>query len=133
MPSSTTLWRRRLAPSGSSGGPQIPSPVMRMAPNPSRRTSRSSPMLKVSIAMTLATRAIDLTQIYQVGRAGRLVTKSSMRGVSPVSRPRMVLLAVLAAILAVVVSAAPAVAKKDDPPKRVLIIVLDQLRPDYID
>ena len=45
----------------------------------------------------------------------------------------MVLLAVVASMLAVVVSASPALAKKGDPPKRVLIIVLDQLRPDYID
>jgi hypothetical protein len=50
-----------------------------------------------------------------------------------VSRPRIGLLAVVAAALAVVVPAAPAMAKKGDPPKRVLILVLDQLRPDYID
>jgi Type I phosphodiesterase / nucleotide pyrophosphatase len=49
-----------------------------------------------------------------------------------VSRPRMVCLAFVLA-LAVVVPAASAQAAKPEPPKRVLIIILDQLRPDYID
>ena len=48
------------------------------------------------------------------------------------SRPRMVFLA-FAVSLALVLPAASAQAAKEEPPKRVLIIVLDQLRPDYID
>src|SRR5215208_3740895 len=55
MPSSTTRRRSRFASSGSSGGPQIPGPVIRMAPNPRRWTSRSPPMVKVSMRLTLAT------------------------------------------------------------------------------
>jgi hypothetical protein len=45
----------------------------------------------------------------------------------------MVLLAFAVSLLAVALGAAPAMAKKKDPPKRVLILVLDQLRPDYVD
>src|SRR5215213_469292 len=48
-PSSTTRRSSALAASGSSGGPQMPSPVMRMAPKPSRRTSRSPPIVKVEV------------------------------------------------------------------------------------
>src|SRR2546423_3408546 len=43
MPSSTARLRTAFATSRSAGGPQIPSPVSRMAPNPSRHTSRSPP------------------------------------------------------------------------------------------
>jgi hypothetical protein len=55
IPSSSARRRTRLASSGSSGGPQMPLPVIRMAPKPRRRTSRSPPMVKVSMASTLAT------------------------------------------------------------------------------
>ena len=41
--------QQALASSGSSGGPQMPSPVMRIAPNPRRPTSRSPPIVKVSM------------------------------------------------------------------------------------
>src|SRR6476659_7905721 len=52
MPSSRTFSSTRMARSWSSGGPQIPSPVMRIAPKPRRRTSRSPPILKVPDALT---------------------------------------------------------------------------------
>ena len=49
----------------------MPSPVIRMAPKPRRWTSRSPPMVKVSMRLTLATASpkspIDLALIYQVG------------------------------------------------------------------
>jgi hypothetical protein len=51
-----------------------------------------------------------------------------------VSRARKLLLALTISLVAVVPLAASAQAKvPDNPPQRVLIIVLDQLRPDYID
>src|SRR5918994_763258 len=53
MPSSTTRRRTRSASSGSSGEPQMPRPVIRIAPKPRRWTSRSPPMVNVSIRLTL--------------------------------------------------------------------------------
>src|SRR5256885_1558050 len=47
MPRSTARRRTAMASSRSSGGPQMPSPVMRMAPKPRRRTVRS-PRVMVS-------------------------------------------------------------------------------------
>src|SRR5919202_4085972 len=44
MSSSRTRRRTARAWAGSSGGPQIPRPVMRMAPKPRRVTSMSPPM-----------------------------------------------------------------------------------------
>src|SRR5215203_1525782 len=54
MPSSTTRRSRRLASFGSSGEPQMPFPVIRMAPKPSRWTSRSPPSVKLFTPLTLA-------------------------------------------------------------------------------
>src|SRR5256714_74968 len=48
-PSSTARLRTLSAPSRSFGQPQMPSPVIRMAPNPRRFTERSPPILKVSL------------------------------------------------------------------------------------
>ena len=48
-PSSTLRRRTRTAESGSLGGPQIPSPVMRMAPKPRRRTLNSPHSAKVPV------------------------------------------------------------------------------------
>src|SRR5919204_4324513 len=48
--SSTARRRTALAPWGSAGGPQIPGPVIRIAPNPRRRTSSSPPSSKVPAA-----------------------------------------------------------------------------------
>jgi arylsulfatase A-like enzyme len=50
-----------------------------------------------------------------------------------VLRRRVLFLSFAVSMLMVTLFAASAQAKKDQPPKRVLIIVLDQLRPDYID
>src|ERR1700685_602846 len=47
MPSPGSLRSTRSASSRSFGGPQIPGPVMRMAPNPRRLISISPPMRKV--------------------------------------------------------------------------------------
>src|SRR5215210_5576754 len=49
-PSSTARRSTRLAASRSGGGPQIPSPVMRIAPKPSRFTSTSPPRETVPAA-----------------------------------------------------------------------------------
>ena len=43
--------QHRTAVAGSSGGPQMPSPVMRMAPKPRRMTGRSPPSLKVPLGV----------------------------------------------------------------------------------
>ena len=48
-PNSTLRRRTRRAESGSLGGPQIPSPVRRMAPKPRRRTVNSPPSEKVPL------------------------------------------------------------------------------------
>src|SRR4051794_34913429 len=50
-PSSTARRSTCFATSGSFGGPQMPGPVMRIAPNPSRCTSRSPPMVRVPLAL----------------------------------------------------------------------------------
>src|SRR5215207_2558775 len=47
MPSSIARLSTALASSGSSGSPQMPSPVIRMAPKPMRITLRSPPRLNV--------------------------------------------------------------------------------------
>src|SRR5258708_20833788 len=44
----------RLHSAGSSGGPQIPFPVRRIAPKPSRWTSRSPPILKDPLCTAFA-------------------------------------------------------------------------------
>ena len=49
-PSSTARRNVALASSRSGGSPQIPRPVMRIAPNPSRRTVRSPPRSSVVTA-----------------------------------------------------------------------------------
>src|SRR3954454_20427378 len=49
-PRSTARRSTDFAVSGSSGGPQIPSPVSRIAPKPRRRTSRSPPRDKAPAA-----------------------------------------------------------------------------------
>src|ERR1700735_4175242 len=46
-PSSTARRNSARAATRSRGGPQMPGPVIRMAPNPSRRTSMSPPTAKV--------------------------------------------------------------------------------------
>src|SRR4028118_1462477 len=48
-PSSTARLSTALDSSGSSGSPHIPSPVIRIAPNPRRFTGRSPPSSKVSV------------------------------------------------------------------------------------
>src|SRR6476469_6119474 len=49
-PSSTARRRTLSAFSRSGGQPQIPSPVRRIAPNPSRLIGRSPPMLKLELS-----------------------------------------------------------------------------------
>src|SRR3954454_4089564 len=51
-PRSTALRSTRLASSRSGGSPQMPLPVIRMAPTPSRWTSRSPPIVNVPLAWT---------------------------------------------------------------------------------
>ncbi len=46
-PSSTARRSTAIATSRSGGGPQMPSPVIRIAPNPSRWTVRSPPIVIV--------------------------------------------------------------------------------------
>ncbi len=65
-PSSTARRSTRRASSGSAGSPQIPGPVIRMAPYPMRVTSRSSPRVKVPLA---AAGEADMGG-PQVGRGG---------------------------------------------------------------
>src|SRR5690348_11638162 len=50
-PSSTARRKTLSAFSRSGGQPQIPSPVRRIAPNPSRLTVRSPPMLKLELSL----------------------------------------------------------------------------------
>src|SRR5204863_2059364 len=58
-PSSMARRRTAFAPSRSGGGPQMPSPVIRIAPNPSRRISKSPPRVTVPAAdASIASRAI---------------------------------------------------------------------------
>src|SRR6266536_526125 len=51
-PSSTARRSTSSAPPGSAGGPQMPGPVIRIAPNPSRRTGRSPPSGYVPLSLT---------------------------------------------------------------------------------
>src|SRR3954452_1603356 len=74
---------------------------------------------------------IDLSQIYQVGRTRLVCKKVVTRGVWPVSRPRMVFLAFAVSLVAVALLAA-SVQAAPQRPSRVVIIVLDQARPDTI-
>jgi hypothetical protein len=55
-PSSTARRRTATAPSGSDGGPQIPRPVIRIAPNPIRSTVRSPPRLSVPAPVPISPR-----------------------------------------------------------------------------
>src|ERR1051326_2730431 len=50
-PSSTARFKILRAFSRSGGQPQIPSPVRRIAPNPSRLTGKSPPMLSVEVSL----------------------------------------------------------------------------------
>src|SRR5207249_11668163 len=52
-PSSSARRKTFFAPSRSGGQPQIPSPVNRIAPNPSRLTSRSPPSRNVLLLLML--------------------------------------------------------------------------------
>src|SRR6266496_4894502 len=52
-PSSTARRKTFCAPSRSGGQPQIPSPVNRIAPNPSRLTNRSPPSRNVLLLLML--------------------------------------------------------------------------------
>src|SRR6266700_1246249 len=52
-PSSTARRKTFFAPSRSGGQPQIPSPVRRIAPNPSRLTNRSPPSRNVLLLLML--------------------------------------------------------------------------------
>src|SRR5262245_66384808 len=74
--------RRRTAraATGSFGGPQMPSPVMRIAPKPSRVTSRSPPMANVpdAVAVTVMTaRYLPAPEFpTQHARRARVVTQA---------------------------------------------------------
>src|SRR5262245_61075147 len=61
-PSSVARRRTASAAAGSLGGPQIPSPVMRMAPKPRRRTASSPP--SKTLALELASRLPVCLFIY---------------------------------------------------------------------
>src|SRR3954447_25462738 len=65
MSSSSTRRSTRLASSGSSGGPQIPSPVMRIAPKPKRFTSRSPP--RVNVPSVISSRLDDIPAVEDHG------------------------------------------------------------------
>src|SRR3954464_2853358 len=68
MPSSTARLRTTFAGSRSWCGPQIPSRVIRIAPNPSLRTSRSPP--RVSVPATDASLVVGATACrYPQGQA----------------------------------------------------------------
>src|SRR5687768_4171811 len=56
-PSSGSRFSTAIALSWSRGGPQIPSPVTRMAPKPRRVTSRSPPILNVPDAVAVVVMA----------------------------------------------------------------------------
>ncbi len=60
IPSSTARCSTRLASSRSGGSPQMPFPVMRMAPNPRRRTVGPSwPMVKVPVAWSVRVMSVS--------------------------------------------------------------------------
>src|SRR5277367_3938811 len=58
MPRPTARRRTRIAPSRSFGSPQIPSPVMRIAPKPMRLTVRLPPSVKVPLCAAIFSRLI---------------------------------------------------------------------------
>src|ERR1700754_2814439 len=62
-PSSTARRRTALASSRLGGSPQMPSPVIRMAPNPRRLTVRSPPMSIVPAAAATCSLNVQLPQI----------------------------------------------------------------------
>src|SRR3954447_15477407 len=81
MKSTPSSGRRRstaIAVSWSGGGPQMPLPVMRIAPKPRRWTSRSPPILKVpeavavAIPTTVARRAPRRRALRGAARGARL-------------------------------------------------------------
>src|SRR3954452_9938679 len=81
MSSATTRRSTRRASSGSSGGPQIPWPVMRMAPNPSRWTSRSPP--RVSVSSVIA----GMRSVFRIAASGPLHHRAVVLGGVPPSGP----------------------------------------------
>src|SRR5438034_8584540 len=69
IPSATARRNTRLHSSRSAGSPQIPSPVMRMAPNPKRLTGRSPPisMVPASAAVIVPVRSAMASSLLVAG------------------------------------------------------------------
>ena len=73
-PNSTLRRSTRTAESGSLGGPQIPSPVMRMAPKPRRRTFNSPPSAKVPLRPAGGPSAFPACSFISISRSSLQVT-----------------------------------------------------------
>src|SRR5215211_24168 len=89
-PSSTARRSTAMAPSWSAGGPQIPGPVIRIAPNPSRRTVRSpilivpadSSVSAVVPSVTYSKLARQVEAVHAASSSASL-SSSSARSFSP--------------------------------------------------
>src|SRR5690348_3647398 len=79
-PRSTARRSTATAPSWSSGGPQMPSPVMRIAPKPRRRTFTSPPRPTVpaaaaSVASIVTARKVPAAPSPETQRSGALLIR----------------------------------------------------------
>src|SRR5438270_13881594 len=79
MPSSTALRKTAMASSWSSGGPQMPAPVMRMAPKPSRRTGRS-PSSMVPAVVSSRAMVVVMVPFYPPTSAYPSLAEPDLRG-----------------------------------------------------
>src|ERR1700730_3179177 len=70
-PSSMARRNTRIASSSFFGGPQIPRPVRRIAPKPSRRTFRSPPIVKVPSGNSMMKTPVAEGLYFQATAAGR--------------------------------------------------------------
>src|SRR5439155_15930169 len=78
-PSSTARRKTFFAPSRSGGQPQIPSPVNRIAPNPSRLTKRSPPNKNVSFVVFAAARNFGKPPVKTPAAPAEITPKNVLR------------------------------------------------------
>src|SRR5205823_6052987 len=81
-PSSTARRKTFFAPSRSGGQPQIPSPVNRIAPNPSRLTNRSPPNKNVSsllLVLAAAARSFGNPPVKTPAAPAEMTSKNVLR------------------------------------------------------
>src|SRR5215831_18749142 len=90
-PSSTARRNTFNAFARSGGQPQIPSPVRRIAPNPSRLTDKSPPILKVELSLgDAAPKTVVALPAKSVAPVARVARRNNRRVITSQTRSRFV-------------------------------------------